>query len=254
MPSLAGIKIVVTRAAHQAEELAAPLRALGAEVLLLPLIGIAPPFDPMPLRAAAARCASYDWILFTSANGVKAFSELLSSPCRAAVAAVGKATCEAAERLGFRVRLVPERYVAEALLEALSAEDLRGKRILIPSAAETRDVLPGALEELGARVEVVTAYRNVIPEEAVRDASAVLSESAPDWATFASSSAVEHAVQLAGTEVLARMKIASIGPITSASLRKHGLSPHIEAQPHSIEGLVQSILQAPAFSTSTRQL
>src|SRR5205807_7462596 len=114
MRTLQGQRIVVTRAAHQAEELAAPLRALGAEVILLPLIGIAAPLNVEPLRLAAAHCNEYDWIIFTSANGLAAFvAELQHSPgaCKVRIATVGAATREAAEERGFQVSISPETYV-----------------------------------------------------------------------------------------------------------------------------------------------
>jgi uroporphyrinogen-III synthase len=242
---LTGLRIVVTRAAHQAEELAGPLRALGAEVLLVPMIGIAPPADPAPLRKAAASSDAYDWIVFSSVNAVTAFADNLSPPRvgRANVAAVGPATREAAERLGFNVRVVPEKYVAESLIEALGSEDLQGKRILMPAAAVTRDVIPTALKKLGAQVEVVEAYRNVIPSEAPHQAAEVFRAPFPDWVTFASSSAVENTISLVGVATIGHMRIATIGPVTLASARKHGLEQIVEADPHTIEGLVGSIVR-----------
>jgi uroporphyrinogen-III synthase len=243
MPSLLGLRIVVTRAAHQAEDLAVPLRELDAEVLLVPVIGIAPPLDRTPLREAALRCDNYDWIVFTSTNAVDAFVAELTSghSCSARVATVGGATRGAAERHGLTVDLIPEKYVAESLVEALGSQNLAGKRVLIPSAAVTRDVVPAALQQLGAQVEVVEAYRNVIPAGAAELAKRVFTEPLPDWVTFASSSAVDNTVQLAGIEPLQRMKIASIGPVTTATLLRHGLQPAAEAKPHTIEGLVSAV-------------
>jgi uroporphyrinogen III methyltransferase/synthase len=243
MPSLSGLRIVVTRAAHQAEDLAAPLRERGAEVLLVPVIGIAPPLDPAPLREAAAHCNDYDWIVFSSSNAVEAFAAELPAgqSCSARIATVGAATWAAAERKGLTVHLVPEKYVAESLVEALGSQNLAGKRVLIPSAAVTREVVPPALRELGAQVEVVEVYRNVIPAGAAERAKEVFREPLPDWVTFASSSAVENTVQLVGIEALQAMKIASIGPVTTQTIRHHGLQLAAEANPHSIEGLVKAI-------------
>jgi uroporphyrinogen III methyltransferase / synthase len=242
---LSALRIVVTRAAHQAEELAGPLRALGADAVLIPMIGIAPPADPRPLHEAATRRDAYDWIVFSSVNAVTAFADQLPSlrACRARVAAVGPATRAAAERLGFDVRIVPEKYVAESLIEALGSEDLQGKRVLIPAALVTRDVIPGALKKLGALVEVVEAYRNIIPPGASRTAADVFRAPFPDWITFASSSAVENAISLVGVATIRQMKIATIGPVTSASAREHGLDQLVEANPHTIEGLVGSIVR-----------
>jgi uroporphyrinogen-III synthase len=243
MSSLSGLRIVVTRAAHQAEELAAPLRKLGAEVLLAPVIGIGPPLDPAPLRESAAQCKKYDWIVFNSANAVSAFVAELPSPhsCTARIAAVGATTRNVVERNGLAVDLVPEKYVAESLVKALGAQDLKDKRVLIPSAAVTRDVVPAALRQLGADVEVVEAYRNIIPTGAAERVKEVFREPLPDWVTFASSSAVENTIQLAGIEALERMKIASIGPITTETLRHHGLACSAEADPHNVNGLVAGI-------------
>ena len=116
-----------------------------------------------------------------------------------------------------------------------------GKRVLIPSAAVTREVVPAALQKLGARVEVVEAYRNVIPAGAAELVKKIFRDPLPDWVTFASSSAVDNTVELAGLAPLQRMKIASIGPVTTETLRRHGLQPAVEANPHSIEGLVTAI-------------
>ena len=249
MGRLAGLRIVVTRAAHQAEELAAPLRALGAEPILLPVIGIEPASDPDALRCAAERCHEYDWIIFSSANAVSAFAEQpgISGKCnRARIAAVGAATREAAERVGMRVSLMPERYVAEALAAAFATEDLKDRRVLIPSAAVTRDVVATELRRRGAQVDVVEAYRNVVPEEAAERAREVFQEPYPDWVTFASSSAVNHLVELVGTAPLARTRIASIGPITSETVSSHGLRVAAEAVTASVEGLIQAICESTA--------
>jgi uroporphyrinogen-III synthase len=218
---------------------------MGADVLLVPMIGIAPPADSAPLREAAGRHEDYDWIIFGSVNAVTAFADHLPSPrvCCAKVAAIGPVTREAAERLGFHVRVVPEKYVAETLIDALGSEDLKGKRILIPAAAVTRDVIPPALRKLGAQVTVAEAYRNVIPPEAPQQAAEVFRTHLPDWVTFASSSAVENAISLVGVATIAQMRVATIGPVTSASARKHGLCEIVEAEPHTVEGLIGSIVR-----------
>lgn len=244
MRELAGLRIVVTRAAHQAEELARPLRDLGAEAILLPVIGIAPPADPVRLRTAAQNVVQYDWIVFTSANAVQAFAAEL--PDQAAmrttrIAAVGSATRETAEECGFKVAVVPERYVAESLVEAFAGEDIEGRRILIPSAAVTRDVVSIELRRRGARVDVVEAYRNVIPNEAAERAASVICEPYPDWLTFASSSAVNNLMQLVGTAPLRLIKIATIGPVTSETARRHGLQVAVTASVHTMQGLVDAI-------------
>ncbi|HEY7304219.1 MAG TPA: uroporphyrinogen-III synthase [Bryobacteraceae bacterium] len=244
MRPLEGVRVVVTRAVHQAEELAGPLRDLGAKVILAPVIGIAPPADATPLHDAARRADDYDWIIFTSANAVEAFATLLSAPpagCQARIAVIGAATRESAEQHGFSVALIPERYVAESLVETFAATDLNERRILIPSAAVTRDLIPDELRKRGAHVDVVEAYRNVLPPEAAEHAVAVFREPYPHWVTFASSSAVGNLVQLVGVAQVSPVKIATIGPVTSETVRKHGLEVAVEAEIHSIEGLVRAI-------------
>ena len=246
MRLLDGLRIVITRATHQAEELGALLRNEGAEVIYLPTVAIEPPPDPAPLREAAAQCDAYDWIVFTSANAVRAFAAELPGPrmtCRAHIAAIGASTAAEARAAGFSVSVTPEKYIAESLVDALGKEDLQGKRVLIPSAAVTRNVVPHALAELGASVEVVEAYRNVVPSGAASLAKEILRDPFPDWITFASSSALENLVALIGTEPLKSVPIASIGPITSASVRRHGLSVAAEAHVAGAEGILQAILR-----------
>ncbi len=247
MKPLAGLRIVVTRAAHQAKELAGPLAALGAEVVMLPVIGIAPPEDPQPLAEAIRQIDAYDWIVFTSTNGVRALGK---QHCRARVATVGSATREFAEANGWKVTVTPETYVAEALLEALGQHELQGQRILIPSAAVTRDVVREELNRRGAIVNVVEAYRNVIPAEAIGNAKTLLQPPYPEWITFASSSAVENLVALANSAALQHSKIASIGPITSKTVRENGLTVAAEANPHNVRGLVEAIVHSVAPKTA----
>jgi uroporphyrinogen III methyltransferase / synthase len=239
---LAGVRIVVTRAAHQAEELARPLRDLGAQVILLPVIDIGSPSDPEPLRNAAAHSNRYDWIIFTSANAIRAFVVELPFPvpmCTARTATVGVATRRIAEEHGFTISLTPQTYTAEALVEAFGEEDLSGKQILIPSAAITRDVVATELRRRGARVDVVEAYRNVLPRDAASRATEIFREPFPDWVTFASSSAVDNLVRLVGADTLRHVKIASIGPITSETARARGLEVAAEANLQTVEGLIE---------------
>jgi uroporphyrinogen-III synthase len=249
MSGLTGARVVVTRAVHQAEELVSPLRDRGATVIRLPMIEIAPPADPGPLRRAARDINEYDWIIFSSTNAVAALAEHIEpgqgSP-QAQIAVVGDATRDAVERLGWRVDVVPGEFVAESLIDALSPEALRAKRILLPSAAVTRNVIPRALRERGALVDVVEAYRNVMPKEAAAQARAIFSENAlPDWVTFTSSSCVDNLVSAVGTDSLSNVRIASIGPVTSATIRRHGLSVHSEPPEHTIPALVEAMSVQP---------
>jgi uroporphyrinogen-III synthase len=247
--TLAGKRIVVTRAVHQAEELAAPLREFGAEVICLPTIVILPPRDTRPLEIVASRIDQYDWIVFNSANAVSALASYFREhmlPSKTHVAAVGAATRDAAQRVGWRVDLVPDEFVAESLVTAMARGSLRDKRVLIPSAAVTREVVPKALREAGAVVDVVEAYRNDVPADLEKEARRIFSISQkPDWLTFTSSSAVENLIKCTGTEPLYGTPIASIGPITSGTVRKHGLSVHAEPAEHTVSGLVDAIVKAP---------
>ncbi len=241
-----GQRIVVTRASHQAEELAGPLRELGAEPILLPLIGIAPPDDKAPLQNAAARAAAYDWIIFTSANAIAAFVAELPDTgewFRPRIATIGPATREVAEEYGLHVELTPEKYIAEALADAFRPYPLDGKRILIPSAAVTRDVVPNELRNRGAEVDVVQAYQNVIPFNAPKQAAEIFQDPLPDWITFASSSAVDHLLELVPIDVVREIKIASIGPATSATALKHGITVTAEALQHTMAGLIEAMIK-----------
>jgi uroporphyrinogen-III synthase len=244
---LTGLRVLVTRAAHQADELAQPLANRGATVILLPVIGIDPPANPAPLAEALEHIDRYDWIVFTSANGVRALGR---QKCRARVAAVGAATREFAERNGWMVNLTPETYVADALVEALGAEQLSGRRILIPAAAVTRDVVREELTRCGAVVDVVEAYRNVIPAEAAERAKTIFQLPFPEWITFASSSAVQNLVSLVPVDTLRQSNIACIGPVTSKTVDEYGLTVAAEAQPHTVSGLIDAIVQAVAPKTA----
>jgi uroporphyrinogen III methyltransferase / synthase len=242
---LFGQRIVITRDRRQAAELAEPLEELGAEVLLLPVIEIQPPPDPGPLDRAMACLDTYDWLIFTSANGVRAFVEHLADirMLRAKVCAIGPATAAAVEALHIKVDRMPKEYVAESLLEGLAGDDLAGKRVLLPRAAVARDLVPAELTRRGAMVDVVEAYRTVLPEHAAARAREVLARK-PTWITFTSSSTVKNFVAAAGRDALAGVKIASIGPITSATARELGLTVDVEADPHTGAGLVAAIEQA----------
>jgi uroporphyrinogen-III synthase len=238
---LAGLRILVTRAAPQAEELAQPLREQGAEAILLPVIAIAPPANPQPLAQAIAQIDRYDWIVFTSTNAIRALGEK-RGPAR--IATVGAATRAFAEQKGWQVDVTPDNYVAEALVEKLGAEEIRGKRILIPSAAVTRDVVRAELIRRGALVDVVEAYRNVIPPSAPSMAKVIFQRPFPDWITFASSSAVENLISLVTVETLRQTKIACLGPVTSNTVRQHALTVNAEPPKHTIPALVEALVQA----------
>lgn len=237
---LFGRKIIVTRAREQAGELSEKLRSLGADAIEFPVIEIRPAADSGPLDSAIEHLADYEWLIFTSVNGVRYFLDRLDvsgsdlRSLRARICAIGPATRRAIEALHLKVDLMPEEYVAESLVAAFSAIDLKGARVLIPRAAVARDVIPVELGRVGARVDVVEAYRNVVPE---------LHMAAPkgDWITFTSSSTVKNYIQIAGRESLDGMRVASIGPVTSETARSMGILVDVEAEPYTIEGLVTAI-------------
>jgi uroporphyrinogen III methyltransferase/synthase len=233
---LAGRRIAITRAREQADSLAARLSALGAAVIELPPIEICPPADPGPLDHAIANLPSYDWLIFTSANGVRAFIDRLPDlrALRGKICAIGPATRAAIESLHLKIDLMGEQYVAESLVEAFAAHDLAGKRILLPRAAVARDIIPIELRKRGAHVDVVEAYRTVAPE--IRDIPKF------DAITFTSSSTVKNFVAAAGAESLAAAKVVTIGPVTTQTARDLGLTVAAQAEVYTTEGLVQALL------------
>jgi uroporphyrinogen III methyltransferase/synthase len=261
---LFGKRIVVTRAKGQADALSAKLRALGAEAIELPTIEIRPAADYSALDRAIADLGSYDWLIFTSVNGVRFFLDRLRlSPVdwralRARICAIGPATRAAVEALHLKVDLMGKEYVAEGLLAAFAPYDLAGTHVLLPRAAVARDLVPTELARRGARVDVVEAYRTVLPEEAAARCREILaSRRRPDCITFTSSSTVQNfvAAMAGGAEVaqavppafparfLAGMKVASIGPITSQTARELGIDVTAQARVFTVDGLVEAVLE-----------
>ena len=245
--SLTGRRILVTRSARQAGKLSNALRELGAEPVEVPVLEIAPPQSYAPLDKALLQLYQYDWLILTSTNTVEALAARakiigivdLSSP-NLNVAAVGASTAEAARQAGFNVALVPNSYVSESLVLGLK-DKAAGKRILLARAAVARDVIPDVLRAAGADVNVVDAYRNVMPAAAPDHLRAALAAGL-DAATFTSSSSITHlreAAERAGIAFpLAGVPAISIGPVTSRTLREHGWPPAAEANTSDIPGLV----------------
>ena len=246
---LFGRRIVLTRAEEQAAETVEILRALGAGVIELPTIAIRPPLSWTALDTAIERLSTYDWIVFTSVNGVRFFLERLDASThdlrslRARIAVIGEITKAAVEALHLNVDLAPREFVAESLLESFAGHELVGQRILIPRAEIAREVLPDTLRKRGAVVDVVPAYRSAIPEDSAARAAQVFAE-APHWVTFTAASTVKNLLSLIPREALAHTRIASIGPVTTETLHQHGLIVHAEASPYTIPGLVTAILRA----------
>jgi uroporphyrinogen-III synthase len=246
---LAGRRVLVTRAAHQAGRLSDGLRAIGAEPVEVPVLEIQPPASYEPLDSALRQFSSYDWLILTSANSVRALVERLAAlgivapSSQIHVAAIGSATAQAARDAGFTVNLTPENYVAESLVSALNNQ-AAGKRILLAQAAVARDVIPDALREVGAVVDVVDAYRNAIPETAPQRLVQAIAQGL-DAATFTSSSSVTHLADVARAAhaafPLKNVPAISIGPITSETLRGVGWPPVVEANPSDIPGLIEAV-------------
>jgi uroporphyrinogen III methyltransferase / synthase len=232
---LHGQVVAVTRARVQASGLAARLRDLGADVLETPAIRIE------PRTVLLARPERYDLICFTSPNGVRVYFDALGSDARAlagaTIAAIGPGTAAELERHGIRADVVPERFVAEGLLEALP--DVDGKSVLVARAAEARDALPEGLRERGASVHVLPLYDTVA--EPLSEGQLRALEGAT-YVTFTSSSTVRFFLD-GGGGLPAGARVVSIGPVTSETLREHGIEPHVEAARHDIDGLVTAIVE-----------
>jgi uroporphyrinogen III methyltransferase/synthase len=253
---LSGKRIVVTRTRKQASALSERLRALGGEVIEIPTIRIEPPSDLRAFAELVQDAHGYDWIVFTSPNGVSAFFEMffkLYDDTRdiggARIAAIGPATAQRVRDFHLKVDLQPEEFVAEAVVREFRKQgDIDNLRILIARAEEARDLLPKELGALGAIVDVAFAYRTVAETEDRTDARARLAAEGADMITFTSSSTVENFLAL-GLPWPGGMQVASIGPITSKTARERGLTIATEATRHDIAGLVEAIrnfFQSPA--------
>ncbi len=255
MPSqtlpLSGKRIVITRRREQCGGLREALGALGAEVVEIPTIEIRSPASWEPLDQAIRRIGEFDYLLLTSVNGVLNFlARLRACGCDVhdlaglQVGAIGPATAAELAQAGVSVNFVPKEYRAEGLLESLSNHDLRGKAFLIPRAKVARDLVPRVLAERGARVEVVEAYETVTPSYAPGEIERFLTPR-PHAITFTSSSTVSNFAKLMDEgrlcEALAGIALASIGPVTSDTVRKLGLEVNVQAKESTIQGLVQAI-------------
>jgi uroporphyrinogen-III synthase len=248
---LAHRRILITRTRQQASELATRLEALGAEILLLPTIELAPPSSFAALDAALVELTRFDWLLFTSANAVQAvqararFQPL--APKLPRIAAIGPATAKAVESIGLTVDLIPQTYMAESLLEAL-LPSAHGSRFLLVRAEEARDLLPDALTAAGAHVTIAPAYRNLTPSDAIPALQRLFdSPQPPDTITFTSSSTARNLIALleaANLQLPPGTTLASIGPITSATLRELGYAPTLEAAEPTIPALAEAIAAA----------
>lgn len=247
---LANKRILITRTRHQASELATQLEALGATPILIPTIEIVPPTSFTALDAALTCLGTYDWLVFTSANAVEAFHRraqfLRLTQLPRHIAAIGPATLRAANAVGLAVDLIPPQYIGESLAQALLPE-APGKSFLLVRAAEARDTIPEALTAAGATVTIAEAYRNQIPADSIPALQHLFAspENYPDAITFTSASTVRNLCSLleaANLTLPPNIVLASIGPITSETLRDLGHAPTIEAAEPSISALIQSLI------------
>jgi uroporphyrinogen-III synthase len=276
---LSGIRVLVGRARHQAGSLSRELRKLGADVLEIPFIEIRKPRSFRPLDSALKNLGSYDWLILTSVNGVEAMWERLRrlrltkrNLKHLRVAAIGPATKKALEHRGIEVDVMPKEYVAESVVRSLRRR-VKGKRVLLVRAKVARDVIPRELRLAGARVDVVEAYETVVPRASGKRLRAALKNPArrPHVVTFTSSSTVRNFVASLDSPAAAPspqtfrgqecprhtsscrtgvdgILLASIGPVTSATLRELNLPVDIQAKQFTIPGMLKAI--TGAFTTS----
>jgi uroporphyrinogen-III synthase len=253
MRSLSGVRILVGRARHQAGALSGELRKLGATVLEIPFIEIRKPHSFKPLDSALKNLAEYDWLILTSANGVEAMWErmarlrLRKNLKHPKIAAIGPATKKAIEQRGVKVDIVPKEYVAESVVRSLR-RGVKGKRVLLVRAKVARDVIPRELRRAGAQVHVVEAYETVVPQSSRKRLQSALKNPRrrPQVVTFTSSSTVRNFVALLSPRQSAGLdgiRLASIGPVTSSTLRELSLRVDIEAKEFTIPGLVEAIVR-----------
>jgi uroporphyrinogen III methyltransferase/synthase len=247
---LFGKRIVVTRARSQAAALSERLAAAGAEVIEMPATRVEGT-DAAPLRAALEKLNTFDWLIFTSQNGVHIFWETLRAIGRDArslngvkIAAVGPSTADALLERGLAVDIAPNRFVAEALLDALRDRgDMKGKRVLYAAAEGARETLQDGLDELGANVQRVTLYRSVPDGVGATELRERLAHGDADLVTFTSASSVHAFVDAVGNELATKIPAASIGPVTTDAAEKVGFDVVIEASRSTIDGLAESIAE-----------
>jgi uroporphyrinogen III methyltransferase/synthase len=261
---LHGRRVVVTRARAQASGLAKTLRNLGAEVIELPAIRIEPTIESSEVRQMAERIGEYALIVLTSPNGVRLLFEAirnagldaraLANPKKqqvekvgsgaaansgTTVAAIGPGTARALSRCGIVPDIIPERFVAESLIEALAEVEVSGKRVLVARAAEARDVIPEHLSGRGAEVDVIALYKTVREEPSP---DAVEAAQSADYVTFTSSSTVRNLTEALGDRFPSNARVVSIGPVTSEAVTDASLKVDVEAQRHDIDGLLAALL------------
>jgi uroporphyrinogen III methyltransferase/synthase len=252
---LFGRKIVVTRAREQASRFLHELSLLGADCIEFPTIEVVAPESWGPLDRAIGELDRYQWLLFTSVNGVKHFLERLQVLKRDVrdlkglkIGAIGPKTAEMLRHMGIRPNLIPDEYRAEAVIASFKKWPIQGTRILLPRAAQAREILPKKLKEMGAAIDVVSAYRTVKPEKDTMRIRQLLEEKAIDMVTFTSSSTVMNFISMFQADrtrfqaCMSRVAVACIGPITAKTAQENGLQVKVVSTEYTVEGLIQSIL------------
>jgi len=249
---LFGKRILVTRAWEQTGETSGLLKDLGAEVVAIPTIEFAPPTSLKALDRAIDRLFVYDWAIFTSANAVHFFMDRfakkgkdMSDLAGIKLCAIGPKTARTLSNYELRVDVVPQEYIAEAVVEAMGRKKLRGKRILLPRSKKAREVIPKELRSQGARVDVVGVYRTMAPKKGGDRIRRLLQEKKIHAITFTSSSTVKNFVGMVGRKKLHSLikgvVLASIGPVTAETMRECGLAPHIIGS--SLDSMVSSLVE-----------
>ncbi len=250
---LFGKRIVITRARAQASSLVSMLSRLGAHCIEIPSIQIVPPQDLDPLKKSIENISKYDWLVFTSVNGVKFFFDTLFDMGKDVrilghlkFACIGPVTKERLRDFGITSDILPETYRAESVIDAFSMVEIKDKKVLLPRAKKARTILPEELTKMGARVDEVTAYETRLDDEGKEELIALLESNEIDAVTFTSSSTVSNFMSMLESKdtkkLLKNVVTASIGPITSDTARSLDIEPAIEAKEYTIQGLVDSLL------------
>jgi len=248
--SLTGKRILITRATEQAEEFSTALQNYGAQVIAFPTIEIAPLEDWQPLDKTIEKLDSYDWVIFTSVNGVRFFAQRLKEKginraalARKKICAIGPRTQKELEKMGVTVHFRPSEYRAEGVAEGLKDRGIQGQKILLPRAREARRILPEALREAGALVDEVEVYQTVKPGHGKASLEAILKKGV-DLVVFTSSSTVRNFMELlSDKKIMNGVKVAVIGPVTAETAKKYGLDPSIMPAEYTIPSLVQAIVE-----------
>ncbi len=252
--SLTGKKILITRTREQSGDFSTQLKKMGAEVIEFPTIETVPPTRWKELDQAIDQLKSYNWIIFTSANGVNFFWQRLKErgkaprlPSSLKVCAIGPATADQLKRKGISVHYVPKEFIAESILEGFKNVRMEGKRILLARAKKARDILPKGLRKMGAEVDVVEVYRTVRPKGGSKKMKKLLTEKKIDVITFTSSSTVNHFADLLKKEDLKKLvkgiAIACIGPVTARTAKEWGLKVRIQPKQFTIPALTRAIAE-----------